>query len=336
MDKPKNLLLLAQLGSPTAPTPEAVKSYLAEFLSDPRVMNLPAIPKAMLLHGVILRKRPQAVAPKYKKVWLEGGSPLAVHTENLSLKVNTALGEEWDVKVAMRYGQNSLKEKLLELKHQRLDQVVVLPLFPQQAGATTGSLMEETFKVMQSFDHFPNFKVITSFFNHEKFIAAWANQGREILEKGYDHVVFSFHGLPENQITGADPYDFCLKEGCCEKPDAQNYCYKAQCHQTAHKIAESLQIKPENYSITFQSRLGKSVWIGPATDLSITDLAKKGCKKLVVFSPAFVADCLETLEELAIGERENFLENGGEEFHMVPSLNDSDDFVDLIIDLVQP
>ncbi|MDX2468941.1 MAG: ferrochelatase [SAR324 cluster bacterium] len=336
MDKPKKVLLLAQLGSPTAPTPEAVKSYLKEFLSDPRVMNLPAIPKALLLHGIILRKRPKAVAPKYKKVWLPEGSPLAVHTEKLAVKVNQALGEEWDVRVVMRYGQNSLSEALEKLKKERPTEVVLLPLFPQQAGATTGSLLEEACRKLQSFAYFPNFRFVTSFFDHEKFISAWVNQGKKVIQKGYDHVLFSFHGLPESQILGADPNNICLKVGCCENPKPQGYCYKAQCHQTAHKIATGLGVTKENYSITFQSRMGKSIWIGPATDTTITELAKNGTKKLVVFSPAFVADCLETLEELAIGEKENFLENGGEDFFMVPSLNDNDDFVALIEALVKP
>ena len=334
MAKPKKVFVLCQLGSPSAPTPEAIKTYLNEFLSDPRVMNLPAVPKALLLHGVILRKRPKAVAPKYKQVWLAEGSPLAVHTQNLTLKVAQELGEDTQVEFAMRYGEPSLKTVLTKLKDQRPTELTLLPLFPQQAGATTGSMVEEAMEQLKSFAYFPNLRILTSFFDHPSFISAWVEQGKPYLEKKNDHVLFSFHGLPESQIIGADPYGSCLKENCCDQPHP--HCYKAQCIKTADLIAEGLSLKKADYTVTFQSRLGKEAWIGPSTDGTIKELGKKGVKKLLVFSPAFVADCLETLEELAIGEAENFKAAGGEELELVPSLNDGDSFVKLIKELVSP
>ena len=337
MTIPRRVLILGQLGSPANPTPKDIKAYLKEFLGDARVIDLPPLPKSMLLHGVILPRRPKRIAPKYQEIWMEGGSPLVVHSKALAAELQSLLGPEIRVELAMRYGQPSLQELLRRLQQEQLEEIMLLPLFPQQASATTGSMIQQLMEEMAHWRVFPKLTILPEFYSHPGFIQAWVERGRSYVEKGFDKVLFSFHGLPMSQIHRADPKQHCLGRGaCCEPLVRENcHCYRAQCLETARLIAKGLGIDGQDYEVTFQSRMGRAEWIGPATDRRIVDLAQSGIKKLLVFSPAFVADCLETLEELAIGEQNRFIDHGGEELVMVPSLNGDPKFAQALAEMVQ-
>ncbi len=337
MTIPQNVLILAQLGSPEAPTEAAVKKYLREFLGDDRVLDLPPLPKTLLLHGVILRKRPSKVAPKYAQIWTEEGSPLIAHSQKLAAKVQALLGQSHRVELVMRYGEPSLQALLKQLAQERAQSITLLPLFPQQASATTGSMVEALLREIQDWQVYPSLKIIPEFYSHPAFIRAWVEQGKAYLRKPFDKVLFSFHGLPVSQIQKADPKGGCLASpDCCQSLTPRNaHCYRAQAFCTARLIAEGLRLRPDQYEVAFQSRLGKAAWIGPATNQVLSKLAQEEVKKLVVFSPAFVADCLETLEELAIGEKERFLALGGEEFTLVESLNSTDLFAQALVEIIQ-
>ncbi len=334
MAKNKEILILVQLGSPSAPTPEAVKTYLAEFLGDPRVINLPPLPKALLLHGVILRKRPALVAPKYQKIWLPEGSPLTVWSQRLAQKLQRLLAETHEVHLAMRYGQPGLQDLLTRLKARAPRQISLLPLFPQAAGATTGSIIELFFKELSTWPQPQGVRVFAPFYGHPGFIRAWVEQARPHLA-GQDHVLFSFHGLPFSQVQAADPFQVCKADSHCCQEGQNQHCYRAQCFETANLIAKGLGLAAETWSMGFQSRLGKQVWIGPATDQRVRELAGAGCQRLLVISPSFVADCLETLEEIQMGEAKNFIQAGGQALTLVPSLNDSPAFAEALCQLVR-
>jgi len=335
--QPTNGLLLINLGSPSAPTEAAVRSYLKEFLSDPRVMDIPFLVRQMVLRLFILPKRPAKVAPKYRQIWGEQASPLIESTGSLGTKVQALLGENWKVLVAMRYGEPDLEAALESMRAAKLTTLVVLPLFPQYASATTGSVIEKVFKVTQSWKTIPSICTINQFYQHQSLVQGFANRGRGLITNSTDHILFSFHGLPVRHLEESDCTQTCLKdEHCCSQPKAAaRGCYKAQCLGTAKSIANELGLEPAGWSTAFQSRLGKDEWIGPNLLDELARLADSGKKNLVVFCPSFVADCLETLEEIAISAQETFTRAGGETLKLVPSLNDDDDWAKGITQIIQ-
>jgi len=318
-------VLLINLGTPDAPETGPVRRYLREFLSDPRVLDIPPLGRAALLYGVILPFRPQKSAEAYRKVWMPQGSPLLVHAQALAGRLQDALGPEWAVELGMRYGQPSLTSALERLRVRGVEELTVVPLYPQYASSSTGSSLERVYQLVGQAWNVEALRVLPPFYDRAAFLDAFADVGRPVLaEARADHVLFSFHGLPERQVRKSDPTGaHCLQRAdCCDaRLPANGWCYRMQCFFTARALAERLGLETGKWTVTFQSRLGRTPWIRPYTDLVIPELAQKGVKRLAVFCPAFVADCLETLEEIGIRARDQFLGCGGEALTLVPSLN---------------
>jgi protoporphyrin/coproporphyrin ferrochelatase len=334
-------LLLLNLGTPDEPTTPAVRRYLREFLSDPRVLDIGAVGRAALLNLVILPRRPSQSAEAYRKIWdPQRGSPLLFHSQDLARRVGEALGDGWRVELAMRYGRPSIPDAIDRLRGHGIDRMVVFPLFPQYAASSTGSALEAVFRAIAPRWNVPPVSVVPPFYDEPGFIAAFAEVGAPVVaEKRPDHVLFSFHGLPERHMRKSDDSgSHCLtSDACCDRVDGVNRnCYRAQCYATARALAAALSLTAGSWTVTFQSRLGRTPWIRPYTDVVIPELAAAGTRRLVVFSPAFVADCLETLEEIGIRAREQFLAAGGEELTLVPSLNSSPAWVDAVVALSRP
>jgi len=316
-----------------------VRRYLREFLSDPRVIDIGAVGRALLLNLIILPFRSSKSAKLYQNIWTDEGSPLLTHSRNLQESVRKTLGDDWLVELAMRYGKPNIPDALDRLQAAGCSEIVVLPLYPQAASSSSGSSVEKVYSEAKSRWNVPYFHVVPAFYDEPEFIQSFADQGRPLLEsKKPDHVVFSFHGLPERHMHKSDPTgNTCLaSEGCCDTINAKNSgCYRAQSYSTARDIAAALQLEDGKWSVSFQSRLGRTPWIKPYFDEQLTELAGKGVKKLLVFSPAFVADCLETLEEISIRALEQWTESGGTELTLVPSLNANERWVQLVADLAR-
>jgi ferrochelatase len=321
-------ILLVNLGTPDAPESGPVRRYLREFLADPRVIDINPVGRALLLYLVILPFRPRRSAAAYREIWTAEGSPLLVHGRGLLAALRERIAAH-PIELAMRYGNPSIPDALARLREQSCDQLIVLPLYPQYAASSTGSTVEKVYRTVAGLWNTPYVHVIPPFYDHPGFIAAFAQLGREKLDAlAPDHVLFSFHGLPERQvIASADPKLCLASADCCERlVDGNRNCYRAQCFATARALAAALELGAvhgieQRWSISFQSRLGRTPWIKPYTDEVIPALARRGVKKLAVFCPAFVADCLETLEEIGIRARRDFIAAGGESLELVPSLN---------------
>lgn len=332
-------LLLMNLGTPDAPETGAVRRYLREFLSDPRVLDMHPVGRFLLLNLIILPFRPARSAEAYQKIWTDRGSPLLFHSQDLLERVRERLGERWHVELAMRYGRPSIAAAMDGFRQAGVDRIVVLPLFPQYAASSTGSALEAVFAEASRQWCVPRLSVIDDFYDDPGMLDAFVAQGRPKIEEiQADHVLFSFHGLPEHQVTKTDDSGrHCLvQEGCCDRITKVNRnCYRAQSFATARGLAERLGLTPDGYTICFQSRLTKVPWIKPYTDVVLDELARAGKKRLAVFCPAFVADCLETVEEIGIRAREQFRAAGGEELVLVPSLNATPVWADAVVSLVE-
>jgi ferrochelatase len=316
-------VLLVQLGTPDSPSVRDVRRYLREFLSDPSVIDLPAPARWLLLYAVILPFRPRRSAHAYAQIWRQDGSPLRVHSATLRDAVAERLGPGFRVELGMRYGQPSIADALHRLAQAEVARTVVLPLFPQFAPATTGSILECVARAA----HTSSMEIVTieSFWDRPGFEAALTASTRRALEAtASDHLLLSYHGLPERQIKSAD----LAGAGCLERMDccatlssANARCYRAQCFAASHALAAALDLAPDEYSTSFQSRFGRTPWIRPYTDDVLAQLAARGVKRLTVACPSFVADCLETLEEIGIRARARWLGLGGEELNLIPCLN---------------
>ncbi len=332
-------LLLINLGTPQAPTPSAVRRYLREFLWDPRVIDISALGRFLLLNLIILPFRPRKSAHAYQQIWTEKGSPLLLHGQGLQTKVQATLGEDWKVVLGMRYGRPSLAQALAELEAAGVDQIVALPLYPQYASSTTGSSLEALYRLAGAGPRVPPLRVVPAFHQDDGFLAAQAAKLSEALEKGpVDHLLFSFHGIPERQIRAADPGGrHCLvTEACCETPHpAHATCYRHQCRATARALAKRVGVQDDTWSIAYQSRLGRTPWLSPYVDQVLLDLARQGKKRIVVVSGSFVADCLETLEELGLRGRASFEAAGGEHLELVPALNADDAWAEAVAALAR-
>ena len=332
-------LLLVNLGTPDDTSPGAVRRYLAEFLADPRVLDINPIGRWALLNLVILPTRPRKSAEAYQKIWTERGSPLLFHTEDLAAAVRARLGDGWMVEVGMRYQRPSLKSAMDKLHAAGADRVVVFPLYPQYSASSTGSTAEEIFRLAAPRWVTPTLSFVAPFYDDPGFIDAFAAQGAPVLaEQRPDHVLMSFHGLPERHMHKADETGgHCLASaGCCDRIiPANRHCYRAQCFATARALATRLELADGTWSVSFQSRLGRTPWIRPYTDLVLPQLAAAGKKRVAVFCPAFVADCLETLEEIGIRAKRDFIAAGGDDLTLIPSLNASPRWVDTVVDLTK-
>ena len=322
-------VLLVNLGSPDAPTPEAVKPYLDEFLMDERVIDMPYLLRAFIVRVIILRKRPAKSAAAYKKIWWDEGSPLMVISKRTHKKIQELV--DVPVALAMRYGNPSIESGLQELYNKGVKEVLLFPLYPQFAMATTETILVLAEKIRKA--KFPDMKFsqVNSFYNREGYAEELSKVVKETLDTyNYDHLLFSYHGVPERHIKKSDvTKSHCtIDSTCCTlKSAAHEFCYRHQCYETTRQVIETLGIPEGKYTQTFQSRLGVDKWLQPFTDETVVKLAKQGVKRIAVVTPAFVADCIETLEEIEMEAGKEFKENGGEEFKMIPCLNDRDSWM---------
>lgn len=325
----KKGVLLVNLGSPDSTDTKDVKKYLGEFLMDERVIDIPYLVRALLVKGIILNTRPKKSAKAYRKIWWPEGSPLIVLSKRLHKKVQEKV--EIPVALAMRYGNPSLEFGLQQLVDQGVTNVLVIPLYPQFAMATTETILVLAQKLVQ--EKFPALQLesLPAFYAKKEYIqnlAASIEEQREAFQP--DYILFSYHGVPERHIKKSDvTKSHCKIDGqCCLKASAAHeFCYRHQCYETTKQVAQVLGLPEGTYSTSFQSRLGRDPWLQPYTDATIDALAQKGIKKLAVATPAFVSDCLETLEEIGMEAAHSFKENGGEDFLAIPCLNDRDDWV---------
>ncbi|MFT6237266.1 MAG: ferrochelatase [Cellvibrionaceae bacterium] len=320
--QPKIGVLITNLGTPTAPTAKALRTYLAEFLSDPRVVEIPKIIWMCILHGIILRIRPKRSAAAYKTVWTEAGSPLMVHTQNQAHALKKSLGDVYGdhihVDFSMRYGEPSITTRIEEFQQAGINKLLVLPLYPQYSGATNGSTFDAVATDLLKRRRVPDLRFISHYHDYAPYIDAVAKSIRLYREANgsADKLLFSYHGVPLRYLKNGDPYH-------CE------------CHKTSRLIAEKLGLNKDDYLVTFQSRFGREEWLKPYTDATLKSLPATGVKSVQVVCPGFSADCLETIEEIGVENREYFMESGGVEYNYIPALNDHESHIDALTELIK-
>ena len=332
----KTGVLLIQLGTPDSPSVKDVRKYLSEFLNDPRVIDIPAVARFFLVNGIIVPFRAPKSAKIYQQLWTKEGSPLLLYSESLQKKLQASLDGEVDVHLAMRYGKPNMEIVLEEMRKKNYSRILLLPLFPQYASATTGSAIDIAMKIIRKWWVIPEIRTISQFYDDEGFIDCFVEKGKQYNLDEYDHVLFSYHGLPIRQVDKVHVDGKPCAEHNCESEiiEENKFCYKATCYATTRLIAEKLNLPKEKYTVCFQSRLDKN-WLKPFADKTVIEQAKKGAKKLLVFSPAFVADCLETLVEIGNEYQHLFVEHGGEKIQLVESLNDSDAWIEALKKLAE-
>lgn len=329
-----NALLLVNLGTTPSSEVADVRRYLNQFLMDRYVIDVPW-PLRRLIVSMVLRKRPALSAAAYRSIWWDEGSPLLVISRRLHAKV----AEQWNapVSLAMRYGEPSIGNALLDLARNGSRHVTVFPLYPQFADSTVTTVLEEIRRVVKQHQLEISLDQVLPFFSQPLYVSALAHTVKPVLERGFDHLLLSYHGLPERHIHKADPTrHHCLGSAdCCQRAAGVvlEHCYRAQCVKTSEQLTTALGLACDRWSMSFQSRLGRTKWIEPYTDVAIAQLAAHGVKKLAVACPAFVADCIETLEEIGIRGRKQFRDAGGEDLVLIPCLNDQPLWVDALVDL---
>lgn len=329
-------ILLVNLGTPDSPKPKDVKRYLTEFLTDDRVIDIPWMWRQLLVRGVIIPRRYKQSAKYYSEIWTDEGSPLMAYGSKVKNALQEKLGGNFRVELAMRYQNPSIECALQRLLSEPIRELIILPMFPQYASATTGSVHQKVMEILKKFIKIPETRFISHFSDHPSFINAFAALADSFNLQKYDHVLFSFHGLPERQIKKADSFSCCLKKSdCCHTFCPENRsCYSAQCHATARDIAAKLHIPLGKYSICFQSRLGNEPWLQPYASDSLATLAKEGKKRLLIFCPSFVCDCLETIYEIGVEYKREFTKAGGEGLDLVPGLNDHPLWIESLTDII--
>jgi ferrochelatase len=317
----KTAVVLVNLGTPDAPTSSAVRPYLKQFLSDPRVVEIPKAVWWFILNAVILPFRSRKSAEKYASIWTKDGSPLKVHTEKQAMLLRGYLGErghELQVAYAMRYGSPSLPQILTKLKSEGCDRILILPAYPQYSGTTTASIFDAVFSHYAGVRNIPELRLVKHYHDHEAYIQAlkkavlahWEAYGRP------EKLIMSFHGVPKRTLLLGDPYH-------CE------------CHKTARLLATQLGLAQDQYIVTFQSRFGKAEWLQPYTAPTLQKLARDGVKRVDVICPGFTSDCLETLEEIEMEARRDFLTSGGSVFHYIPCLNEAPDWIGALAEIAE-
>lgn len=328
----KKTILLINLGTPESCHPKSIKKYLKEFLNDPRVIDLPFFIRWPLVNLLIVPFRYQWTAKAYQKIWTEQGSPLLKITEAQKESLAKYLGNDYDVHIAMRYGARKIDCVLKNRSKE--NEIIVVPLFPQYSSAATGSALQQVLTYFSSQESIPKIKIIQEFYQHPSFIKAYtALLSEQLRDKNFDKLIFSYHGLPERHIDKVCMAT-CDRINLCPPIDNRNHsCYRAQCMATSQQLAQALNLTSEKYLVSFQSRLGKTPWIKPYTDVLLDDLIKKGVKTIAITSPSFVSDCLETLEEINIRLREQWLALGGKEFIFIPSLNTHPLWIEALADI---
>tara|TARA_B100001175_G_C19514642_1_gene646452 strand:- start:44 stop:1078 length:1035 start_codon:yes stop_codon:yes gene_type:complete len=324
--------LLINLGSPDSPDPKDVKKYLGEFLMDERVIDFPKPLRTFLVKGIILNTRPKKSAKAYKKIWWEEGSPLIVLSKRLQEAVNKKVSVP--ISLAMRYGSPSIEQGIKSLVDQGVDEIMLIPLYPQFAMATTETILVLAEEIRDTKYPKLEFTVLPPFYNHPDYVRVLSQSIQEDLkDKKWEHLLFSYHGVPERHIRKSDiTKSHCkIDKSCCQTSSrAHQFCYRHQCYETTRQVAEFLELSEGTYSTCFQSRLGIDPWLQPYTDQTVARFAKKGIKNMAIVTPAFVSDCLETLEEIGIEAAEDFEDKGGEELHLIPCINNRSDWVNVM------
>lgn len=326
----KQGLLLINLGTPERADVRSVRAYLREFLTDKRVIDLPAPIRYTLVYALILPFRSKKSAHAYQSIWSEQGSPLLFNSQNTMKQLQNTLGEQYTLALGMRYGSPSIATALECLK--TCEKITVLPLYPQYSSAATGSSIEEVLRVISLNEAIPSLSIIRDFYQHPSYLNAQAQVIKTHWQND-SHLLFSYHGIPERHIIKSGCQTVC-NTTCPPISKINQPCYKAQCHQTSTLLATELNLSLNQYSTAFQSRLGKTPWIKPYTDEVLVALANKGIKKLTIACPSFVADCLETLEEIGIRAKEQWMTLGGEQFTLVPCMNDDPQWIQAISEII--
>ena len=334
-------VLLVNLGTPDSPRTPDVRRYLNEFLTDARVVDMPAAIRYPLFRGLVVPLRAPKSAKIYQQLWdEERGSPLLYHGLDLQEKVRAALGPDYVVAFGMRYQNPSIEKALQELYDAAVDRIIVLPLFPQYAAASTGSVQEKVMDIVRKWWIVPSISFISNFADNPGFIATFAALGQaEMAKRDYDHVVFSYHGIPERHVLKGSFKGYCQLGKCCATYNKNNrYCYRAQCFATSRLLAQAMNLPDDKYTVSFQSRLQSRLrdpWLQPYTDEVLKEMPARGIKNVLAFSPAFVADCLETTIEVGEEFRELFEESGGAHWQLVPSLNSNPQWVEAVVGMIR-
>ncbi len=330
----KTAVILANVGTPDAPTVGAVRKYLFQFLNDRRVIDLPWLLQKFLVNVIIVPFRAPKSTKLYQMIWTKKGSPLLTISNESKEKLQSTLGENYEVYVGMRYQNPSLKAVLNTIKKKRFDKIIILPMFPQYASSSTGTIAQLVNTETAKWNIIPEMTIVSQFYQHPGFINTFVSQIEKYNPKEFDHIIFSYHGLPLSQTNRVHP-DIKTTECSCEEkmPAHGRYCYKATCYETTRLLAKKLDLPASTYSVAFQSRLTKN-WLKPFTDEKITELAKKGTKRILIAAPAFIADCLETTIEIGVEYNELFQKHGGEKIQLVESLNANSQWIETLKQIV--
>ncbi len=331
----KTGVLLINLGTPHQCDTTSVRLFLQDFLNDPRVIDLPAFVRWPLVNLMIIPLRLKKTAHAYQKIWSDAGSPLLVNSQKINTSLANELGPDYHVELGMRYGQPSIQTAFEKLKHYHA--LKVIPLFPQYSSAATGSAIEQLLTKLVRQWNIPALDIQRDFYQHPGFVTAYADIIKQhISDKQIDFLLFSYHGLPERHINKSDCRAQCDRMNVCSTMNHDNaFCYRAQCYKTSHLIAQHLGLNANQYRVAFQSRLGRSPWIKPYTDLLLPELINKNIKNIAIVCPSFVTDCLETLEEVNIRTRQQWLALGGTDFTFIPCINHSPIWIKALADMVK-
>lgn len=323
------------VGTPDSPKVSDVRKYLSQFLNDPRVIDIPWLARKILVNAIIVPFRAPKSAKIYQQMWTDQGSPLLIHSENFKKGLQSDLGPKYQVEIAMRYQSPSVEEGLEKIRKNNPKKIIVVPMYPQYASSSTGTCMEEVMRIASKWWAIPEMVFVNQFYDLQGYVDGFVKRGKQFDVAAYDHILFSYHGLPVRQL------DKIYDEGLCSDHDCEHgvsddnqFCYKATCYESTKRIAAGLGLTEDQYTVAFQSRLDDK-WIKPYSDKVVAEKAEKGVKKMLVFSPAFVADCLETLIEIGVEYQEIFEEHGGEKIQLVPSLNDDPDWVKAMADHIR-
>jgi protoporphyrin/coproporphyrin ferrochelatase len=334
MKHKKTAVILANVGTPDEPTVSAVRRYLFQFLNDRRVIDLPWLLQKFLVNVIIVPFRAPKSTKLYQMLWTAKGSPLLTISVDSREKLQERLGENYEVFVGMRYQNPSLKTTLQTIKEKRFDKIVVLPMFPQYASSTTGTISQLVNTEIARWNVIPELTIVSQFYDHPGFVKAFAAQIKKYKPEEFDHIIFSYHGLPFSQTDRVHPAIKTVNCNCeLEMPEHGRFCYKATCYETTRLLAKELGLPKSAYSVAFQSRLTKN-WLKPFSDQEVIKLAKEGKKQVLIAAPAFIADCLETIVEIGVEYQHLFEENGGEKIQLVESLNSNTDWIETLAELV--
>ena len=331
----KTAVLLVNIGTPDEPTVPAVRRYLSDFLNDKRVMDVPFLIRKLLVNLIIVPFRSHKSTKLYQQLWTPEGSPLLKHSKDCREKLQMLLGSDYEVIIAMRYGNPSLKNALELIKKKQFRQLVLFPVFPQYASSTTGTIVETVLREISKWYFIPSVKIIGQFFEHPMFIRAFVERIQAYQPDDWDHIIFSYHGLPLRHLIKGHP-DMSLQE-CFDAGfhiEHSRYCYRSACYRTTQLIADALRLNADKYSVAFQSRLDKN-WMQPFTNDTLIQKAKEGCRKVLVVCPAFVADCLETIMEIGVEYQALFQQYGGEKVQLVESLNDYPTWIEAMKQMIE-